>query len=835
MRRSIWSCAALLALAACKSAGGVAADDASLAADTGAADAEVTAADGTATAADAADAPSPDVAAEDGGDAAQAPAPWSPGKAWPNTASAAVKGPLSAGAASGFLDSPVGVSMAGYGARTAGTHATWSDILKGSRGFYGRMVIKALALQVGSERLVFVKSPLLTSDSYLSDGIANRLLAAYNLDLRGRIIMSATHSHHAPARFWPIPAQLGMVGLDTYDAELTARMVASFAATIKAAIDDLAPAEWAWSATENWDPADTVYRDRRDENDPLWGKDPRLTLLAVRHLGGPMLATILHFPVHGTAFGEDNDLLSEDAPGAVEHKVEEAWFAAHGTPLQAMFMQCAGGDASPAGDALGHATPARLEKLGETAAGYILPKLLALQWRAEAELAVRTVRLDINHAVMYAAPNLVHEFDGAEEKPYVWGGWQCKAEGVKDGKSMAGKPKLCIDLGLFLEALDVTLPFGELNQVLLTAARLDDLALITLPGEPTYSLVQYARQLVEGQTPGIASLMVVGYSQDYFLYLTAPEDWLLGGYESQMSVWGPGGGKYFADRVVALLQDVLAGHAAPTFWESSPTLALPDTYTPRPVEASEDLGAVIVDLPAAATRGQALDFAFGGGDPNLGPPTVTLQRQVAGAWTDVPARSGHKGAHYDNSRYEMITLYRPIPEVQPKILPSRKHDWRVRWQVPADLPLGTYRFFAQQAALTADGKTAALAVTSHAVQIAPGLTSFQAVRKGKQLVVTMLAQPVPYQAEKGYVWPAAGWRLIDRDVVPTQPGHVRAKLHLTFVGPTQTMAVDGAYDEASKGVVVDLAPLGLTSVAFDVTPEVAGSDGTGTPLHVAAP
>ncbi len=764
-----------------------------------------------------------------------AEATWQPGRKWPNTQETAAKGALSAGIAQGYLDSPIGVSMAGYGNRNTGLHSTWCEASKASRGFWGKMTIKAMALQVGAERLVFVKSPLLTSESFLLDAIVAQLQTKYGLDLRGRLVMSATHSHHAPARFWPIPPTFGGVGLDTFDAELTARMAASFAAVIKASIDDLGPAEWTWAAFEDWDKQDKVYRDRRHENDPLWGKDPRLTLLAVRRPGGQMMASILNFPVHGTAFGDDNDLLTEDAPGAVENKLEEAWFAQTGLPLQAMFMQCAGGDASPSGDSLGHPTPARLEKLGEDAAQLMMPKFSTLKWKSDMELAVRTVRLDFAHDAMYAYPDLAHEFDQDDGKPYAEGGWQCKAQGVDDGQSMAGHPKLCIDLELFLGALDVHFPFGELNQVLLSAARLDDLAVITLPGEPTYSLVQYARQKIEGKTAGIASLMVVGYSQDYYLYLTAPTDWMLGGYESQMSLWGPAAGQYFADNSLALLGDVLAGNTQPAFWESSPTLSKPVDFVPRAVEKSEDTNKVLIDFPAEATRTMNLEFAFGGGDSNLGPPTVTLQRQTGGVWSDVSSKNGHKGLAYDNSRYEMLTLYEPIPEVKSDVLPSRKHHWRVRWQVPMDLPLGTYRLSATGLAQGMDGKQVAVAVQSKPVKVSAGLTTFAVTRTGGKLLIVMQGPPTVYADEPGQTWPLAGWRLLDRNAAPDKFGTVRAVLHAAIVAGGKTTEIDLPFVEGDDSNQVDLTPLGLATAPLDVSVERVGSDAPWPTFHLAAP
>ncbi len=766
---------------------------------------------------------------------ADVPAVWDQTRKWPNTQATPASGPLSAGLAQGYLDSPVGVSMAGYGGRDTGLHSAWSDASKATRGFYSKMTIKAMALQVGSERLIFVKSPLMTSESFLTDSIADRLLAKYGLDLRGRLIFSATHSHHAPARFWPIPSAMGGVGLDTFDPEITARMVASFADVIKASIDDLGPAEWAWGKFEDWDKTDKVYRDRRQENDPTWGKDPRLTLVAVRRPGGPMIGSILNFPVHGTAFDVDNDLLTEDAPGGVENKVEDAWYAQMGTPLQAMFMQCAGGDSAPAGDSLGHPTPSRIEKLGEDAAQFMMPDFATLQFKSTMALSVRTVRVDFAHEAVYAYPDLVHEFDDPTGAPYEDGGWQCAVQGIPDGQSMAGHPKQCIDLRTFIGALDVVFPYGPLNQALLSAARMDDLAIITLPGEPLYSLVQYAREKIEGKTPGITSLLVVGYSQDYFLYLPAPADWMVGGYESQMSLWGPAGGQFFADHGLALLADILAGNLQPTFWESSPSLSPPVAFTPRAVENSEDPNALLADAPTSTVRTANLDFAWGGGDSNLGPPTVVLQRQQGGTWADVPATNGHKGLSYDNSRCEMLTLYEPIPEVKSDILPSRKHHWRVHWQVPANLPLGTYRFSATGQAQGVDGKPVAIAVQSGPFQVGAGPTAFAATRTASTLTVTFTVPPIPYANETGESWPATGWRLIDRDSKPDATGSIRAVLHASIVAGGKTTAADLTFSETAKAYTFDLTPAGLTAAALDLTVEVKGSDSPGPTIHVAAP
>ena len=350
-------------------------------------------------------------------------------------------GPLKAGVALGYLEGPVGVSMAGYGLRAVTNDTPWNDVLNGSRGFHGVPSIKVMALEAGGERLVLVKLPTMSSEASLTEGTADKLQALYGIDLRGRIITGATHSHHTQARYWRLPDALGLVGADSPDEEVIDRMTTAFAETIKAALDDLGPAEWAYGWADDWDPEDHVYRDRRGENDPTYGKDPRLTLLAVRRPGGQPLATIINFATHGTLFDSDNELLTEDAAG-FEAIVEDAFYAKNGAPLLGMFIQSGGGDASPAGGHLGHRDPQKIEMIGHAAAPAILDLLGGLEWRDEAALRVRSQRIDLSYERFGYDQN--GEFMSKDGLPYTWGAWQCKGDGVDDANpetSLEGKPK----------------------------------------------------------------------------------------------------------------------------------------------------------------------------------------------------------------------------------------------------------------------------------------------------------------------------------------------------------------------------------------------------------
>ena len=793
-------------------------------------------------ASDAGDASAADVADDSSAADVFVPDPdtWASGKVRAKESRAAGKGPLSAGVAVRFLDGPVGVSMAGYGGRFDGRQTHWSDVLKGSAGLYGYQSVKALVLEAGGEKLALVKSPLMSSESYLTDAIARHLSETHGKDFRGRVITMAGHSHHTTARYWPLPQSLGSVGADSFDTEVAEQIAAVFAAAIAAADDARAPAEWAWAKAEDWDPNDEVYRDRRGENDPTYGKDPRLTLLAVRaKAGGAPLATVIHFPIHGTVFGGDNDMLTEDAPGYVEHKFEEHHFATTGKPMVAMFAQSAGGDASPAGDGLGHPGLARLERLGEAAAPKISALYATLQWQSEAELAVRSQRVELKWPRLYAGKPYENEFANAAG-PYIWGAWQCKAAADDAGPSMQGKLKLCVDVGKLVELLGEQVPHEAAHQAYLTSARIGDLWMLTMPGEPTWSIVKWAREQAATRTWAgkPMELMVIGYSQDHYLYLSAPDDWYLGGYESEMSLWGPAGGPFFAQMGLQLIDEMAAGFNGPTLYEESPSLLPPKVFTPRPFERAKTPGLVVEQPAATVARVQTARFSALCGDPAHGSPRLVLQRQVAGgAFADVPAMHGWKGAVYDNSRYEMVSVYLPDPPPQKhQSVAVRSHRWRFHWQVPPGWPTGTYRFHLACAAIAEDAAAAEPAAvqvdsTPFAVGPAEGVTltvAGEAVAGGT-LELAMRVPGVPETKEKDATgeghWAASGYRLLDGTVKHQALALVRRPLKVELlVSAGEVLAtVDAPFDAGKDRNVVAL-PEKLGAAVTQVRAWVADDD-----------
>jgi len=733
-------------------------------------------------------------------------------------------GGMQAGVAVRYLDRPVGISMAGYGGRVGGMSTPWSGIFFGTRGFYALPTIKAMVLDSGGERLVMLKTPMMSGESGVTDALAAKLIERHGIDLTGRIILTATHSHNAHGRYWRLPDIFGAVGADTADEEVIDLLATEFADTIAEAIDDLGPAQWGWSYVEDWDPDNRIYRDRRSVNDFEYGKDPRLTLFGVRRPDGEPLAAIVNFAMHGILLGFDNDLLSEDAAGGLEMVFEEQFFAAHGQPILGMFMQAGGGDASPAGGFLGHSGISRAEVIGQQASPTILEQWDGIDWQDDAQLDIHSQRIDLTYE--YFGYDRSDEFMGAPlgiplPLPYTWGGWQCQSPAAPEDEdpatSMEGELKECIPVQVML-LNDV--PHAEIHQTYLTTARLGSLFFTTVPGEPTFSVMRYLREQVAARSTDDApvNVMGIGYSQDHLLYFTHPDDWFQGGYETEMSLWGPFAGRTLIDTQVAVIDQMLGGQDMEPFVEQSPTLASPGGFTPRAFELSLNAGEILEDVATDMMRTETVRLRFGAGDPSLGSPRVRVQVDAGdGTFEDVPSPSGWEGVALDNSRYQMITHYDPDPAPNGNIAAARNHEWYVDWEIPADFPAGIYRLAVDGPVWNGAARGVFEASSTPFAIGQSGAAMLLLERSGSSLELRMELPPVPVVTEEG--WPVSGWRVLDPEAMVTDPIVVRAPLRLTFAldGVDQAGEYTASWSDAAGAHVFDLADAGLDGAAGVVT------------------
>jgi neutral ceramidase len=262
----------------------------------------------------------------------------------------------------------------------------------------------------------------------------------------------------------------------------------------------------------------------------------------------------------------------------------------------------------------------------------------------------------------------------------------------------------------------------------------ETLLMVTLPGEPVSMLAD----LLRSKSPaGADQTFVLGYAQGHIGYILGVEDWLLGGYEPSINIYGPLEGEWLMERSLDLAKLAMTperddaeatGPAAPTpggrfdryvFPPGKPA-TIPRTGAAKagqiPATVPAGLFVRLVSTPPGAAQPDATiprligraSFVFYGGSPEEDTPMVTIEAESApgsNTWQPVHTRSGRT---LGSRGRDVLLTYTPQPiEAQPADVNA--HLWAAEWQAAGweraadrtgvaavfDAPLGRYRFAVQ--------------------------------------------------------------------------------------------------------------------------------------------
>ncbi|MCC7386068.1 MAG: neutral/alkaline non-lysosomal ceramidase N-terminal domain-containing protein [Deltaproteobacteria bacterium] len=615
------------------------------------------------------------------------------------------KKPLEVGIGQVYLDFPVGVSLAAYGNRR-GPNTPYQGSLGGSNGWFDRPDVRALAFDDGEELFVLLRLPLgWTTDEMLTE-TALKVQQRTGLNLLNRIVTSATHSHSEPARWWHLVVGLnfGIFGYDEFNYEIFDRVTTSFADAVVMALETRAPARFGWTVIDDFDPTGNIHHDRRERNNGLPGYrqvDDRLFILRVDDMSGAPVAVLAHLGLHGTLFSNDNPIITGDAPGGIEEELTRLASAKYQREVLGIFLQGNAGDVSPAGGPYGHTLLEQLQRIGVETWKLIEPKLDAIETKSDIEVDVVTGRVPIGHDVLYGPGEFRDKNVTCEDTPdyFRYGAFQC-TEGYLDDEDPAtmftdGDLK-CV---FGVECLTTGYPVPQFQKTVLSVARLGDLLLPTMPGEPLSEFGLQVAERVKAAVPGVRDAFVLGYSQDHHFYLTTEADFLQGGYEPSRAIWGWKMAPYFADKSVELAQE-LTKPAAERAWDNgnlkpmSWPVSEEDRVRVAPTETAGDPAGVKTDVPERVERLEVVTFAWNGGHPGIDQPRITLEREdgTGSGFVDVERPGGWA---YNDASFEMLVRY----DGKCTKRNCQDHAWRVEWEDTREFPAGRYRFRAEGHAL----------------------------------------------------------------------------------------------------------------------------------------
>lgn len=686
-------------------------------------------------------------------------------------------GAPSVGAAEGFLELPLGTPLSGYtsrcsclggASRTDYRESAYNTAFLESVGVQTQPQIKVVWIENGDDSLVITKTDSIYSFDGLVDALEIQLSEATGKDLRGRVIHTTNHSHSSYGAF---SDQITFyLGSDRYNEEIFQRFVTEVKDVALAAHDKLEPAKIGYSITKDWDVDGHVYHDRRPENDALtlwpdqdgvgFDKDPYLQLLRFDAVDGRPLAMIMNWGMHGTILDDDSPMVSSESGGHAEMVIQEQF----DEPVVVMFTQGSGGDQSASGSDRDYA---KLESIGEWAKGGVMSawettptsddpiKLDTVSRSFEQHQS--TIHVTRGGAVDYRyrpyeegyiPDDEVYDANGALLSPLdefntQYGGVFC---GTGDLDLPIGRLNSqvlpysnCLEVELlsslitvFFELDSVPLPLPESLKAGATVSRLgpiasrtvegevvnEDLILGFFPGEVTHAYNELFRRRVKDEL-GVPHGMGFGYSQDHEGYLLVTEDWMLGGYEPDIGVWGPLSAEAVLDGVIETADELLSTDVredpdplnqyhrtvypehdlprnAPDLTpEAGTRLEVPPAYWWLPLDFQANLV-----IPETLPRVQGtVQLAWLGGDPGVDNPHVTVEREVSpGTWEPLRSRGGRL---ISEAFQDILLTYTPDP-LYP-FTAAQEHTYWAQWQAVshvrdrAGLPLGTYR-------LKVDGK-----------------------------------------------------------------------------------------------------------------------------------
>jgi hypothetical protein len=655
-------------------------------------------------------------------------------------------GPLMAGAAEVVLDIPVGTGLGGYTDRArvlAGDpvdnrEVAISDTWSTTVGVETRPMVKAVALKVGDETVVWLKlDAIFAYEEWVYD-LESRLGPEY----RGKVLISTSHSHSAWSQFTghsPLK-----VGSGEYRGIVHQRFTDANETAARAAIAALQPAKIGIYSAIDFDPTDAVSHERRGENDELPGgnrKDDQLRLIRLDTAAGDPIAIIPIFGMHPTLNDSDNSLASTDAVGGLERALEERF----DRKVVVMHVQSAGADVTASGhgglDCNIHpgaeGDPCfvwlKAEGHGRAAASILMDAWTAAGTAMQDQLALSMVTRSIElgpyaqtyqlrgGALTYAPFDLTRTADGR-----VWNGDQlispideynapvgaalCEGtEAMFPAAAMPGVDGLpvygsCLRLdeaaavlgpvlGLTLPDISVDHPACATTRTTISALRLGDYLVGTIPGELSVLLSDKVR----ASSPiDAAHTIAVGYSQGHIGYCMTPEDWLQGGYEPSVTFGGPLEAEYVAEKLALLMPEALAATRPDAAAGGATRVVIPvpvddlpqDRPAPMagsvPATVSEDLWMragrpATAQPPAQVARVSGIaTFVWLGDDPLTRTPLVTLEREVtAGSGTFAPVLRQSGRAVSDG---DLILTHAPVPLVRVGTNPQQ-HLWGVEWQV----------------------------------------------------------------------------------------------------------------------------------------------------------
>ena len=238
----------------------------------------------------------------------------------------------------------------------------------------------------------------------------------------------------------------------------------------------------------------------------------------------------------------------------------------------------------------------------------------------------------------------------------------------------------------------VLLPRGG-TELPLQLFRIGQLAVIGLPWEVTTMAARRLKTLLLAELApvGVQTIVVAGLVNDYVHYLTTREEYAAQQYEGASTLYGPWTHAAVMQESLKLARAMRRGEAVSV--ELPPAERIDLALVPGPVESPHpagEPGTLVRQPPAAVTPGELVEAEVVAGHPGN-------DLQLQGSYLNVERQRGDGSweTWIEDRDPQLIYAWKPllpVPVATERPLTSSGGTADARWQTPANLPAGSYRF-----------------------------------------------------------------------------------------------------------------------------------------------
>jgi len=580
-------------------------------------------------------------------------------------------------------------------------------------GVHTRLYARAIVLAENGHKVGFVVEDLNgVAGGVLQDAL--QLIGDPALTER-TVLVSATHTHAGPSGYWnysayntvfPTMSALTTQNVaGTRDDQLYSFEVRQLAAAIRAADDNLGPGAAAWAHRDlvgltmnrslEAHLADfgihESYGTGTVDQDPggyLDTIDPAVDVLRVDKLVNHRDVPVglwSSFANHGTVDKATFTVYNGDHQASADRAVESALRTVGDVPpSQDIVSAFANADEGDQTSGIRHSGPADAQRIGDveahvlldawTEAGHSLSTDLPLDMRWT-RIAMSGVSTSAGHTLSTDPVTGLSLFTGSEEGR----GPLYDITGQANGTNFEGD-HLPADNPVDGQGdkIEVRTAFPSMNtsfpSVLpITAMRLGDRLLVTIPGEMTVAMAQRVRAAVlkAAATLPVQRVVIDGLTNEYMQYFTTPEEYEAQHYEGGSTIWGEYQSYAVLDGLVRLAGALAGGTdaPAPANDDSRNGVTVGGGAAPFSTGASS---AMITAQPQETQRlaHAVLSWqgATSGADMPVGTPFVSVRRLAGHTWSTVA----------DDLGLQIVW----------RVDDSGKYT--AQWEVPLDIPTGVY-------------------------------------------------------------------------------------------------------------------------------------------------